>query len=72
MKTTLVALVAGSTLLATAIVPAFAARSKCQPGTFYSSKARACVAAGTQKKAEKMCLTIDAENSVGEIPCSQL
>jgi hypothetical protein len=72
MKTTLVALVAGSTLLATAFVPAFAARTKCQPGTFYSSKARACVAAGSQKKAEKQCMTVDEQNGIVTVPCSQM
>lgn len=72
MKTTLIALVAGTSLLATALVPAFAARTKCQPGTFYSKAARACVAAGSQAKPKKMCMEVDAQNGIGSVPCSQL
>ena len=70
MKTTLIALTAGSLVLAAVATPAFATRKKCEAGTFWSSKARACVLAGAQAKPQKMCLFVNEENGVTEVPCS--
>ena len=49
MKKALIVLTAGSMLVSAVAAPAFAARKKCEAGTFWSSKARACVRAGASR-----------------------
>lgn len=71
MKTSVLALGLVAAMTAAASVPAYAAtKKKCEAGTYWSKAKRACVVAGSEVKAKRMCPSFTDEGGLGSKPCT--